>query len=489
MKKYYFFMTECKHWFDIAVKLHSDGIAKPILWLGDDLHYKNASKIFGKGVEKALKFVHRPYEIYDVNYSGENSDFFLSEHYLKVKDRCLKMMDRIDTYGTFSRIDREAYFNNLVIWALKKIKLDKPDLLIVAEAPHSHAQYLIYEICRYFKIPCYKFNNWMLLPCLSLENFETGEVIKPKKNISEIDLKFDKIIEQFVNDLLHRDQEYELSYMKTHRKNQQFFQKIFNYFKYGYKKDFNDFKHNIGNILKSRASYINPYKLNFLTRKKMINKRKSNLLIHFKKNISKIDLNEKYVYFGLHYEHERTTNPDGNEYHDQLKAIIKLRSVLDSDIKIFVKEHPSQFMAEKGHLGRSPIFYNILKNISGVRVVDTKINTLKLIKNSMFVSTITGTLGLEAAILGKKAIIFAETWYSGCPNVFNFSNFTKLSKSKVKNSNDVLTFLLNKKNTNTIVSCQNGSARRRFSFLIDKDFENKQFKETYQLIKSLFSSI
>ena len=66
---------------------------------------------------------------------------------------------------------------------------------------------------------------------------------------------------------------------------------------------------------------------------------------------------------------------------------------------------------------------------------------------------------------------------------------SKLLKSKVKNSNDVLTFLLNKKNTNTIVSCQNGSARRRFSFLIDKDFENKQFQETYQLIKSLFSSI
>jgi len=98
-------MTECKHWLNVAEKLHSEGIAKPVLWLGDDVHYNNASKIFGSGVEKMLKFVHRPYEICDVNYSGENSDFFLSEHYLKVKDRCLKMMDRIDTYGTFSRID------------------------------------------------------------------------------------------------------------------------------------------------------------------------------------------------------------------------------------------------------------------------------------------------------------------------------------------------------------------------------------------------
>lgn len=489
MKKYYFFMTECKHWFDVAEKLHSEGIAKPILWLGDDVHYNNASKKFGYGVEKMLKFVHRPYEICDVNYSGHNSDFFLSEHYLKAKDRCLKMMDRIDTYGTFSRIDREAYFNNLVIWCLTKINTDKPDLLLVAEAPHSHAQYLIYEICRYLKIPCYKFNNWMLVPCLSLENFETGEIVKPEKKDSKIDLKFDEIIRQFVDDLTNRGDDYELSYMKKQRLSKQFFYKVKNYFKNGYKYDFNDLKHNFGNILKSRHSHINPYQITFFTRKKMISKRKSNLLNHFKKNISEINFNQDYVYFGLHYEHERTTNPDGEKFHDQLAAIIKLRSVLNPNIKIFVKEHPSQFMLEKGHLGRSPIFYNNLKNISGVRIVNTKINTLKLIKNSIFVATITGSLALEAAILGKKSIIFAETWYSGCPNVFNFSNFSKLLKSKVKNSNDILNFLLNKKNTNTITSCQNGSSQRRFDFLIDKDFENQQFEQTYNLTKSLFNSI
>jgi hypothetical protein len=210
---------------------------------------------------------------------------------------------------------------------------------------------------------------------------------------------------------------------------------------------------------------------------------------HFKKNISKIDFNEQYVYFGLHYEHERTTNPDGNKYHDQLTAIIKLRSVLDPDIKIFVKEHPSQFMLEKGHLGRSPIFYNNLKNINGVRIVDTKINSLKLIKNSIFVSTITGSLALEAAILGKKSVIFAETWYSGCPNVYDFSNIDKVINADVKTSDEILSFLINKKNNNTIVSCQNGSSQRRFDFLIDKDFENQQFEQTYNLTKSLFNSI
>lgn len=481
-------MTECKHWFDVAEKLYSEGIAKPILWLGDDVHYENASKIFGSKVEKMLKFVHRPYQICNVNYSGENSDFFLSEHYLKVKDRCLKMMDRIDSFGTFSRIDREAYFNNLVIWTLKKINTDKPDLLLVAEAPHSHAQYLIYEICRYMKIPCYKFNNWMLVPCLMLENFKTGEIIIPKKNISKIDLKFDKIIKDFVSDLLVRGENYELSYMKSQRINQKVFRKIMNYFKVGYKKDFNDIKHNIGNILKSRHSYINPYRMNFIARKKMISKRKSNLLKHFKKNISEINFNEDYVYFGLHYEHERTTNPDGDIYHDQLTAIIKLRSVLNPKLRIYVKEHPSQFMLEKGHLGRSPIFYDNLKNIKGVFVVDTEVSTINLIKSSFFVSTITGSLALEAAILGKKSLVFAETWYSGCPNIFNFSNFDKLIDSEVKTSSEIIDFLINKKNQYSIISCQNGSARRRFNHLIDEDFEKQQFEETYYLTRSLFIS-
>ena len=35
------------------------------------------------------------------------------------------MMDRLDLYGNFSRIDRDAMFNKLVLWLLYKFDQDE----------------------------------------------------------------------------------------------------------------------------------------------------------------------------------------------------------------------------------------------------------------------------------------------------------------------------------------------------------------------------
>ena len=69
-------------------------------------------------------------------------------------------------------------------------------------------------------------------------------------------------------------------------------------------------------------------------------------------------MNCEFVYFALHFEPERTTNPDGGFFHDQFLAIIHLRKILPEDVNIFVKEHPSQFkVIDRGLKGRSPLFY------------------------------------------------------------------------------------------------------------------------------------
>ena len=45
-----------------------------------------------------------------------NSTF---ENYRVSKEICLKMMDRIDKAGVLTRIDREAWYNKIIIWSLK----------------------------------------------------------------------------------------------------------------------------------------------------------------------------------------------------------------------------------------------------------------------------------------------------------------------------------------------------------------------------------
>ena len=47
------------------------------------------------------------------------------------------MMDRLDTYGLFNRLDREVVFNKLCIWLLKEFSKTKPEFLIMSEFAHS----------------------------------------------------------------------------------------------------------------------------------------------------------------------------------------------------------------------------------------------------------------------------------------------------------------------------------------------------------------
>ena len=69
------------------------------------------------------------------------------------------MMDRLDLYGSFSRQDREVVFNKISLFLLKKLSKEKPDALVMAEIAHSHAQYLVLEICMFLNIEIVKFNT------------------------------------------------------------------------------------------------------------------------------------------------------------------------------------------------------------------------------------------------------------------------------------------------------------------------------------------
>ena len=357
MKKYCYFVTESPHWFDVAIQLEKENIAKPMLWLGDDRHFKNASNHFGKSVVRMQTFVHRPYELKNIDYFGEYQEFFTSNNYLRSKDRCMKMMDRLDLYGTFSRIDREVYFHQIIIWTLKTFSNQKPDFLLMAEAPHSHAQYLIYEICLFLDIPIFKFNRWTLAPLLFLQNMRNDELVRLESNVNgSIHTKIDSMIDSFITDVSSKREKYEISYMKKFRMKRKFPNNLINYFTEDIFHIYKDIRHNIANYLKSRWTSINPYQLNFFTRRSIQKRRAKNLFLQHKNSIQDYDSDERYVYYALHYEHERSTNPDGGDYHDQFRVIQSLRSMLPKSIKILVKEHPSQFLIkDRGSRGEASL--------------------------------------------------------------------------------------------------------------------------------------
>ncbi len=489
MKKYIFFVTNQEHLLKAAIRLYENKIAEPIIWLGDDRLYEKAKKFFKKNIFSDLDIKHRNYENLDYYYNGELNTFFKSQNYYRAKDICLKMMDRLDQYGTFSRIDREVYFHNVLLFFLKHINEKKPDVLIANEAPHDFVKYIIFEICLFKKIPCFKFNNWTLLPLLFIVNLEDYQPIPfNQKTFGKFDSLLNYKIEDWIK-LVSKDN-YEISYMSRQKTSSRISKKIYRFFNKGIKIIYRDLKHNLGMKIRNKYSPINPYRLNLYTRLKVKNKRKSNLLKSLIKNSETPDLhNTKYVYFPLHFEPERTTNPDGGYFHDQFLAIESLRKLVPSSIAIFVKEHPSQiFFSGKGSRGRSPLIYSLIKKIENTKIVSTEVDTIDLIKNSNLVATISGTVAIEASILGKHSIVFGNSWYAGCPNIFSFSDnisYENIISQKIVSPKKITDFFLNLKNEYSFLSFQNQSQKIHNNEFDNDEFNQIQNESIYMALKKI----
>ena len=205
----------------------------------------------------------------------------------------------------------------------------------------------------------------------------------------------------------------------------------------GASKKKNNSKFSIGKKL-SRADYIK-FLCGYLLR------RFQNML--YDKNLQvfqdKVQGKDKYIFFALHFQPERSTLPDGLLFANQIIAIKMLSKNLPNNYKIYVKEHPKQmaFDLRNDHY-RSFDFYKKIKDIKNVRLLGSKSNYDNLIKNSFCTATITGSVTWDGLLQGKPGIIFTNSYLAKCDSV------------KVVNTNkDVLKALnsFNKKNQDLIL--------------------------------------
>ncbi len=131
-----------------------------------------------------------------------------------------------------------------------------------------------------------------------------------------------------------------------------------------------------------------------------------------------------YVYYLLGYQPENTNCPEGGLLGDQLLAVSLLAASLPDGWEVVVKEHPSQLMnngrgvSDYGFLGRDTVFYEAIARIPGVRLAHVNSDHFEMLDSARVVSTLTGTVGWEAAVRGKPVFCLGEAWYLEAPNVF-----------------------------------------------------------------------
>ena len=159
-----------------------------------------------------------------------------------------------------------------------------------------------------------------------------------------------------------------------------------------------------------------------------------------KKNYKNPDLTKKYVYYPLHYQPEASTIVCAQKYEKQLFYIDSWAKSLPADTMLYVKEH----YAVLGH--RELSFYRELRKYPNVVLIDPLVDTFSLIKNSVAVTTLTGTAGWEAMLLRKPVFLGGRIFYEDAPGVIRvddiYGNYLSLLNSwKQPSREDVIEYL------------------------------------------------
>lgn len=134
---------------------------------------------------------------------------------------------------------------------------------------------------------------------------------------------------------------------------------------------------------------------------------------------------EKYVYMPLHLIPESSVFVKASFYVDELNLIEQVSKSLPVGWKLYVKEHQAM-------LGERDLsFYKKAAELANVRVV--QLNYYKdpkpWITKSLGVVTITGTAAYEAALMGRKSIVFGDVPFSLIDGITRIRSFEDLPEA------------------------------------------------------------
>ena len=128
-----------------------------------------------------------------------------------------------------------------------------------------------------------------------------------------------------------------------------------------------------------------------------------------------------YVAFYLHLQPERTTCPEGDIFNTPIIALNFLRALVPLHIKIFVREHPSTYTYVFNSKTRPNSFYDEIIKLPNTHLSSLEQDSFSFLDNSLFTSTITGTIAFGSAVRKKKCVCFGDAFFKGCPNTYHIN--------------------------------------------------------------------
>lgn len=148
-------------------------------------------------------------------------------------------------------------------------------------------------------------------------------------------------------------------------------------------------------------------------------------LLFQKRFFFRINEQDQFFLYPLHLEPEASTLILAAPYSDQLATIKNIAFSLPFPCKLYVKEHPVAMGS------RHDSFYQTLQKIPNVVLISANQNVPELVRKSLGMVTLTGTMGMEAALAGKPVYVLGKVFYTYHPLCRKVQNFDDL-KEQIK---------------------------------------------------------
>ena len=452
MKNIFYLNCNFDPWYKVAQKLSEEYQFKPVYWVGymEDGSDKAIPELFPNIIyQRDLPDAWRGVfpKLIKENAQNVTLDIDFLNRFASQELQAIKMMDRIDIKrNTFSFMERQRHWRNLVRNWSAAIDLLRPDLVVTPMLPHRVYDYALYCLCQYKGIPFLAFNHtqfngrFMVLDQI----FSIGDLYKEdylcsltvdseelyKSLMEDVKDRFDKVKGDYTGAAPY--------YMATEARQQEKNNNIFHVL-----------KSRIGSLWTYRASLFGElpdssvcyYKF---THKKSLEEKKSiNVFKYYPIKIEnkcylkklksiyesltiKPDYSGPYVVYFLHYQPEATTSPTGDIFVDQSLCIDMLLKNTPKEWSIYVKEHPHQFMYHReGATSRIKEFYLDLTRNPRVKLMSINESSFDLIEHCKAIGTVCGTVGWETIVRGKPVILFGLSWYENyTPGVLRITDET-----------------------------------------------------------------
>lgn len=172
-----------------------------------------------------------------------------------------------------------------------------------------------------------------------------------------------------------------------------------------------EFAHNLSRFKIINASRIIGTLIDYLEMKKTAQ--------NVYKKLSEADLEQKFIYYPLHFDPEMTTMPHEEAMSNQLINIKILSSSLPDGWTVIIKDHPAQhnlsfmtltvekYLKNIKHY-RDGKFYRYISSLPNVKIIDHNYDSKKLITKARAIASICGTVFLEASYYNKPILVFGQ---------------------------------------------------------------------------------